>query len=82
MILLVIIVQFALLFGLNLLLYRAQSLKDLFNLIEVMNTPVAKGDRPYIFAIVASLIIVLTNALLKGIIARLVSGERHKTKVN
>jgi hypothetical protein len=72
-ILLILIVEFAVVLGLGLLLYRVQAWRELLTLGEVMGSPVAKGDRPHVLAMIVSLIIIATNALLKRVIKTLVS---------
>lgn len=73
LIILILIVEFGVLFALGLLLYRVQAWNELFHLGEVIGTTPNKGDRPYVFAIIASLIIIGTNALLRKVIKSLVA---------
>jgi hypothetical protein len=57
--------------GLNLILYHPHSILDL-----------PFTEQPRVFTIVASILIVITNAILKGFIEKQVANERHKTKIN
>jgi cytochrome bd-type quinol oxidase subunit 2 len=69
--LLIITLEFIILFGANFVLYNKHSILDL-----------PFTEKPQIFIIVASVIIVLVNSLIKKAVSNFVVNEKHKTRVN
>jgi hypothetical protein len=81
--LLILLVEYVLLFLLHLLLYHAHSLSEIFSSFSDPNqAQFSSTAHPWVFAVGASVVIVLANSVLKKTISSLVGAERHKTRVN